>query len=149
LPCQDPRHVFVIPYLKKQTVHIVRSLHEILAEAKEAELNGNTAEATKLYERAIKQEPADERAYDRLMIIYRKEKDYGAELKVINKGIEAFQKLYQAKSKKIVGSDKEAVRLSNALIKSLGLKDKKGNDLIEHQPIAKWKKRREVVMKKL
>lgn len=144
----DPRHVFVI-LPGKTTVHIVRSLHEILAEAKDAELNGNISEATKLYERAVKQEPTDERAYNRLMIIYRKEKDYNAELKVINKGIEAFEKLYQAKSKKIIGSDKEAVRLSNALIKTLGLKDKKGNDLIEHEPIAKWKKRREIVRKKL
>jgi tetratricopeptide (TPR) repeat protein len=136
-------------FIQKKRMHIVRSLHEILAEAKDAELNGNTAEAVKLYERAVKQEPADERAYNRLMIIHRREKDYDAELKIINKGIDAFEKLYATRSKKIVGRDKEAVRLSNALIKSLGLKDKKGNELVQHEPIATWKKRREIVKKKL
>jgi tetratricopeptide (TPR) repeat protein len=130
-------------------VHIVRSLHELLNEAKLAEQNDDLTEAKKLYERAVKQEPTDERAYNRLMIIHRKEKDYEAELKVINKGIDAFEKLYQSRSKKVVGRDKEAVRISNALIKSLGLKDKKGNDLVQHEPIKTWKKRREVVMKKL
>jgi tetratricopeptide (TPR) repeat protein len=130
-------------------VHIVKSLHDLLADAKEAEQNEDLAEATKLYERAVKQAPVDERAYNRLMIIYRKEKDYEAELKTIDKGIDAFTNLYASKTKKIVGNDKEAIRLSNALAKSLGLKDKKGNDLIEHEPIATWKKRKAVVMKKL
>jgi tetratricopeptide (TPR) repeat protein len=134
---------------KNTLVHIVKSLHELLAEAKQAEQNEDISEATKLYERAIKQAPTDERAYNRLMIIYRKEKEYDAELKVIDKGIDAFTKLYQSKTKKVVGNDKEAVRLSNALIKSLGLKDKKGNDLIEHEPIATWKRRRAVVLKKI
>jgi tetratricopeptide (TPR) repeat protein len=134
---------------KNTLVHIVKSLHELLSEAKQAEQNEDISEATKLYERAIKQAPTDERAYNRLMIIYRKEKEYDAELKVIDKGIDAFTKLYQSKTKKVVGNDKEAVRLSNALIKSLGLKDKKGNDLIEHEPIATWKRRRAVVLKKI
>jgi tetratricopeptide (TPR) repeat protein len=134
---------------KNTLVHIVKSLHELLSEAKQAEQNEDISEATKLYERAIKQAPTDERAYNRLMIIYRKEKEYDAELKVIDKGIDSFTKLYQSKTKKVVGNDKEAVRLSNALIKSLGLKDKKGNDLIEHEPIATWKKRRAVVLKKI
>jgi tetratricopeptide (TPR) repeat protein len=134
---------------KNTLVHIVKSLHELLSEAKQAEQNEDISEATKLYERAIKQAPTDERAYNRLMIIYRKEKEYDAELKVIDKGIDAFTKLYQSKTKKVVGNDREAVRLSNALIKSLGLKDKKGNDLIEHEPIATWKKRRAVVLKKI
>jgi tetratricopeptide (TPR) repeat protein len=130
-------------------VHIVKSLHDLLADAKQAEQDEDLPEAIKLYERALKQAPTDERAYNRLMIIYRREKELKAELKVIDKGIDAFTKLYQAKSKKVVGNDKEAIRLSNALIKSLGLKDKKGNDLVEHEPIATWKKRRTVVQKKL
>jgi tetratricopeptide (TPR) repeat protein len=141
--------IILLSTLTKQNVHIVKSLHELMAEAKEAEMNENLQEAKKLYERAIKQAPTDERAYTRLMIIHRKEKDYHAEMKIIDKGIDAFTKLYQAKTKKVIGKDKEAVRLSNALIKSLGLKDKKGNDLIEHEPIATWKKRKEVVMKKI
>lgn len=130
-------------------MHIVKSLHDLLTEAKEAELNDDLPEAIKLYDRAVKQVPTDERAYNRLMVIYRKEKEYKLELKVIEKGIEVFAKLYQSKTKKVVGNDKEAVRLSNALIRSLGLKDKKGNDLIEHEPIATWKKRKEVVLKKI
>jgi tetratricopeptide (TPR) repeat protein len=130
-------------------VHIVKSLNDLLADAKAAEENENFAEAIKLYERAVKQSPTDERAYNRLMIIHRKEKDYDSELKIIDKGVDAFTKLYAAKTKKVVGNDKEAVRLSNALMKSLGLKDKKGNDLIEHEPIATWKKRRLLVLKKI
>jgi tetratricopeptide (TPR) repeat protein len=143
-----PGMLLLVPF-KKPIVHIVKSLHDLLADAKLAEENDDIPEAVKLYERAVKQAPTDERAYNRLMILYRKEKDHDAELKIIDKGIDAFTKLYQAKSKKVVGNDKEAVRLSNALIKSLGLKDKKGNDLVEHEPIATWKKRKAVVLKKI
>lgn len=46
--------------------------------------------AIKEYEKAIKADPLAEIAYDRLMILHRKEKDYKKELNLIDAGIKAF-----------------------------------------------------------
>jgi len=43
----------------------------------------------------LKKDPLHTDAYDRLMIIYRKEKDYKKELSVINSGIKVFEKFYK------------------------------------------------------
>jgi hypothetical protein len=59
------------------------------------------------------------------MIIYRKLYQFEDELRVINKGIKSFEDHHQKKSRKIIGKRQKAVQLSNALAKSLGLKDKK------------------------
>jgi tetratricopeptide (TPR) repeat protein len=129
-------------------MHVAKTYDELVDEAREAE-STDVDTAVKLYQRAIKQEPHDERAYDRLMIVYRKEKRYEEELDLINKGIKAYEEFFAERSKKIVGKNAKAVQISNALAKSLGLKDKKGKDHILKEPIASWVKRKEIVEKKL
>lgn len=130
-------------------MHIAKTYKELIAEAKEAEANNELQKAAKFYESAIKQEPHEEYPYDRLMVIYRKQKKYEEELKLIDKGIAAFENLYRKKSEKIVSKNKTAEKLSKSLAKSLGLTDKKGNDVYHLQPIEKWLKRKKVVEKKL
>ncbi|MFN2458215.1 MAG: hypothetical protein ABR502_08450 [Chitinophagaceae bacterium] len=130
-------------------LHVVKTFKELIASAKEGEDDNDLEKASKLYEQALKQEPLNENVYIRLMIIYRKQTEYEKELKLINKGIKAFEEFNKKKIQKIVGKDQKAIRLSNALAKSLGLKDKRGNELYHPEPIAKWIKRREIVEKKL
>lgn len=117
--------------------------------ARLAEQAGDLNKAIKLYEQNIRENYADEFAFERLMIIYRKQKEYKDELRVIKRGIELFEEsmrdhLKQSLSRHIDG--KKLEQISNAIMKKSGLK--KG-ELHFPDPIDKWIKRREIVEKKL
>lgn len=101
--------------------------------------------AIKDFEEIIKNDPLREKAYDRLMILYRKEKEYQRELKLINAGIKAFQTFYKSKK----SGSKKIAEISNKLNKSFGFTDKKGNAVYEAEPIARWKKRKITVEKRI
>jgi hypothetical protein len=116
--------------------------------AKEEEGKGNLKQAAKYYEAATKDERPDELPFNRLMIIYRKLKQYKDELRVINKGIKRFEEFYRKASAK-GGKGKKLSDLSEAFMKSSGLKDRKGNLVYQPEPIAKWSKRKLVVEKKI
>ena len=97
------------------------------------------------YQNIIKNNPNDQKAYERLMILYRQQKEYKKELQIINTAIKVFEKLFApAKSK-----GKKVNTISNQLNKALGLVDKKGNTLFEHAPLSTWRKRKEIVLKKI
>jgi hypothetical protein len=101
------------------------------------------AEAKDL-EVSVRKNP-NEKAYNRLMLIYRKLKEPGKELQVINSAI----KTYESKLKDRQPSyNKKVTALSKALRKATGLADPKGNNLYEPGDLAKWKKRKEALMKK-
>lgn len=131
------------------TLHVAKTYHELMTEAKEAEEKKELEQAAKLYERAIRLERHEDRAYDRLMIVYRRLTWYEEELKLIKKAISTFEEFYQKKSERIIGKNKTAERLSNALAKSLGQRGKKTEDLFFPEPIPKWIRRQKVVEKKL
>ena len=63
--------------------------------ANEAE-KSDTFSAIELYNQILKRDALQKHAYDRLMIIYRQEKNYKKELSVINSGIKTFEKFYKA-----------------------------------------------------
>ena len=123
----------------------VLSLKKTIEEANEAEEKKDTSVAIKDYEEAIKLNPLAEKAYDRLMIIYREEKDYKNELRIINAGIKSFENFYRSKK----SSSKKVAEISKMLNRSFGFTDKKGNAVYEPEPIARWKKRKAVVEKKI
>ena len=120
--------------------------HELFAAAKEKEAAGEWKEAIALYEKLIKLHPLEEKAYDRLMIAYRKLKEPRKELNAIKTGIDAFEELYK-KSKKT--PDKKVIQISRALQKATGLLDRKGESLYRPEPIGRWLKRKAVVEKQL
>jgi tetratricopeptide (TPR) repeat protein len=130
-------------------LNVVRSFTDLVKEAREAETNDDPEMAIKLYQKAIKMEPHNELPYNRLMILYRKQKQYKEELDLINKGIKAFEEFYQKRSEKLMGRHKRAAQLSNALAKSLGQKGKKLQASYLPEPIPTWGKRKELVEKKV
>ena len=115
--------------------------------AKEYEQGGELEKAALVYEKVVRESKVNEAAYDRLMIIYRKQKEYEKEAGVINKAIKEFETLYDHDARKNAG--KKVAALSKALNKLTGLVDKKGNKLHDPEPIARWKKRKELVDKRL
>jgi tetratricopeptide (TPR) repeat protein len=119
----------------------------LLKKAIELERNGELDEAASLYEKIIKADPHGEKAYNRLMIILRKQKEYKKELALINKGIKVFKDYYDPGSKK--SFNKKVEQISKALLKSTGLADKKGAPLFQKEPIGSWTRRKQIVEKKL
>ncbi len=121
------------------------SASERLSNAKALEAEGKYEKASAEYEKLLKIFPKDQFIYERLMILYRKQKDYKKEKATILAGIKVFSKLHQpAKS-----SNRKIASLSRALLKFTGLVDKNGNPVFEQQPIGKWKKRLDGLVKKL
>lgn len=119
------------------------------SEARQAEQDQNFDKAIKLYEENIREDYADEFAFERLMIIYRKQKDYEDELRVINRGIWVFEQNMQDHLKHSLGRHVDGQRLeqlSNAIIKTASSKK---DGLHFPDPVHKWMRRKEIVEKKL
>ena len=117
-----------------------------------AEAEGNTKRAVELYENSIKKGIADPFPFDRLLVIYRKQKKYKDELRVIMRGIEVFNGQLEEQQKQLLKRAKNTgvvKRLSKAFGKSSGLTDKKGNLTFLPGPLSKWLKRKKVVEQKL
>jgi tetratricopeptide (TPR) repeat protein len=127
-------------------VNAITTIKGMLIKAREGEEAGNIEEAISTYQKVIASDPVNEDAYERLMILYRKQKDYKKELGIIDKGLKAFEKLYKPKT---TGRLKKVAEISLKMAKSVGLVDKKGEATYEPEPIAKWKKRRLIVEKKM
>jgi len=99
------------------------------------------------YEKIIRDNRYNEKAYERLMIIYRKNKEYAKELKLIDAAVKAFSELYNKTVKR--KPDKKTIRLSKSLLKMTGLSDKKGNPLYQREPINKWLRRQSILVSKM
>ena len=129
-----------------------KAVEERNTAAHEAELAGDLERAAALYEENISLHIADQHSFDRLMIIYRKQKEYTKELQVIKKGIALFQEENKRPLKESVSARKDKaqlVRLSNAFMKGTGLVDKKGKESFFPEPVNKWIKRQAIVQKKI
>lgn len=120
---------------------------EWMQTAMQHEQEGSLEKAAAAYEKAIKLSKHNEQAYNRLMIVYRKLKDYEKEATVIRKAIREFETLYNRVPAK--SSGKKIEQLSKQLMKLTGLADKKGKLLYEPEPLGRWKKRKVVVDKRL
>src|SRR3982751_6701948 len=79
---------------RKKNEIVVPPKNDLPGLAKYMEEHNHPDEAAKLYEKLLKKESLRENNYNRLMMIYRRKKDYKNELRVINAGIKAFQDLY-------------------------------------------------------
>jgi len=126
--------------------HDELSIKEIISKAEEAEASGNNSLAIGLYNTAIKKDSLNIYPYDRVMKIFRQLKEYKKELAIINKGIKAFEQFYKSESKT---RSKKVSEISQKLNRSFGLTDKKGINVYDPEPIARWKKRKINVEKKV
>ena len=120
---------------------------ELFERAKEFEKKGRLDEAATLYQNIIKKSPTKERAYNRLMIIHRKKKEYKKEKETLDAGIKAFEQYYKAVTR--IPAKKSIETLSKGLLKATGLADQKGKLIYEREPLGRWKKRRKIVESKL
>lgn len=96
-----------------------------------------SAEATTL-EGVLKKDDLDQAAYNRLMIVYRKQKEYKKETALIKNAIAVYENFYK---KHQPPHTAKIASLSKALSISTGLATKKGKALYEPEPINTWRKR--------
>lgn len=121
-------------------------IHDLLLKAEEARKNKDSSIATGLYNEILKIDPLQIPAYNALMKIFRQEKAYKKEMKIINAAIKVYDKYYNDNSGKYL---KQVKMISEKLNKSFGFVDKQGAKLYYPEPIGKWQKRKEIVNKKL
>lgn len=119
---------------------------DLLAMARQAEAEGKVQDATELYRVLIRKNDLEAAYYSRLMILYRKQKDYRAEMDIIEKGMRVFDNYFRSRAERSIGNHKAQVRrLSAALLKKTGL----GAGQYLPEPLSTWKKRKEQVEKRL
>ena len=121
------------------------SLASWLAHAKHLE-SDSTELAIKEYKRIALANPTSEEAFNRLMILFRKQKQTKDEIYWIDKAIDNFQRRSQKQS---IRANSNIARLSRSIAHSTGLSDKKGNPLYLPPPLDKWHKRRELLKKRM
>ena len=122
------------------------SIADLTAKAVGEEKANKTSDAIELYTVLLRTDPLQVHAYDRLMILYRQQKNYKKELSIINTGIKVFDKFFKRQKGK---PSKKITELSEKLNKAFHLVDKKGNSLYMPEPLRRWQKRKETVEKKL
>ncbi|WP_313262026.1 hypothetical protein [Sphingobacterium sp.] len=128
---------------------IKKSKNELLREARSLELEGKTNDAIKGYGLVVSKDPLNAVAYNRLMILYRKLKDYRKELAIIKKAIRAYEKDIKKDQLTWKKAHNESARLSLSLAKSMGLLNDKGLPIYEEPHILTWRKRLDTVQKKI
>ncbi|MFT3680154.1 MAG: hypothetical protein QM791_07760 [Ferruginibacter sp.] len=131
-----------------KAVHINKSAEQsfmdLLKEARSHETSKEVKKAAELYQRCIRLRPGREICYNRLMILYRKQKMYKKEVAVLRAGIKYFSNLYKGRAK----ANKQIRTLSNNILKSTGLLTSKGENIFEHEPVKKWKQRLQLLQEK-
>lgn len=127
----------------------ILSTTESVKKAEDLIKNKEWNAASEIYEELNKRLPAHERFYERLMMLYRRMKLPEKELNIINKGIKNISAAFHERGDKLFGKNASVKRISNSLMKSLGLKNSNGKHLFEPDKVVAWKKRRELVLKKL
>lgn len=123
------------------------SFAELMATARQMEMEGSMPDAERIYLRMIESDTLNVEAYNRLLVIYRKQKAYRKELAMVNKAIKTYEENFLQKQKKWVAANKKAARISRLLAKGLGLINKKGLPLRQDRQLSNWHKRKSNLLK--
>jgi hypothetical protein len=110
------------------------------------------AENIDLYLQQTETGTTDPFPYDRLMIYYRKQKEYKKELQLINRALKVFGDHLKEQASHVLSTARSSStikRLSEKISKSAGLIDKKGNPTYLPEPLSRWTKRKKTVEQKI
>ena len=125
--------------------------NDLMAQAREQEQQGNLAEAAALYEKVIAKDALNGQAINRLLVMYRKLKQYRKEMQLLNAAIKA--NMGKVKQQQTEWSKKhpKAARASRSLLLSLGTKTRRTAAMPQYEEpiVSTWRKRKENLAKKL
>lgn len=123
--------------------------NDLMAHARQYEQEDKLEEAAVEYEKIVAGNPLDEIAIQRLLVIYRKLKQYRKEMQLLNASIKA--NTAKAKEMQNTWSKKhpKAARASRSLLQSLSGKKLTAAPAYEEKMITTWRKRKENLAKKM
>lgn len=123
---------------------------DLTALARQQEQEGNLEEAVALYEKVVAKDALNELAIQRLLILYRKLKQYRKEMQLLNASLKANAGRLQQQQTAWSKQHPKAARTSKQLLKTLGSgRSKNALPAYEDPIIATWRKRKENLTKKL
>lgn len=131
---------------------MVKHLHvydEKIEAARKLEKEHDLEKAEKAYLKIIAETPNGYEAYNRLLVIYRKQKAYRKELSIVNKAIKAFENEQKENQKNWMKENRVAAKLSKSLALKLGVLNKNGLPVNKDPVVERWLKRKAVINKRL
>ena len=123
---------------------------EHLARAKSLESEGEIDEAMEVYQQVLRNDPLNETAIGRLLVLYRRQKEYKKELALLKAAIGAYEAGQLAAQEAWRKKHQKAARISLSLARKLGGGGaKKGAAIYDDRLVTTWRKRKAAVMKRL
>jgi uncharacterized protein YciI len=96
------------------------NIREMIARGRQLEQAGQLAEAAVAYQKVVNDDGANQEAVGRLLILYRKLKEYGKELAVINGTLAAYKQRDKALQEKWIKDHPNAAGAGKAIFRTLG-----------------------------
>ncbi len=125
------------------------SLKELIEQGLSLEKEGKFKEAIQSYSAAIKRAPTYSAAYNRLMILFRRQKEYNKEIDLINQALQSYEQEIVNDRQQWEKDHSGSADISLKLAKSMGLINEKGLPVHEDPQVLAWRKRLETAQKKL
>ena len=109
--------------------------------ALELEKSGDTGAAMKLYQKATTTDPANQHAWNRMMILHRKTRSKEDEVKLIKLAITSYQDALHSKQEEWAKQHSEKAESTRELAQVLGLLEPTGLPKNDDTTIEKWQTR--------
>lgn len=126
---------------------VIKGNGQLFAEGQRFERAGQLEDAAAAYQRVVDTDPRNQEVVARLLVVYRRLKDYGGELAVIDAALEAIAERDQAAQDKWIAAHPEAAQVGKAFLRKLG-----GQSVTTYGTgplVERWLKRKALVQKKI
>ena len=125
------------------------TIGEKISRADQLEKAGQLSDAAAIYQKLFNNDPASQQVIDRLLIIYRKLKDYKSELSVLDAAIAAYRQRQKNVKEKWIQSHPQAATVGRSMLRQLEKADNAVIGLGEDPAVARWMKRKDLVTSRL
>lgn len=98
----------------------VKNSGRALADARQLEQAGKPEEAAAVYQQIVDADPVNQEAVERLLVIYRRQKEYKNELAVIEGALAAYAARDKANQEKWISAHPGAAKVGRQFLRSLG-----------------------------
>lgn len=126
-----------------------KSFRDRVAKARQLEQDGQFTEAAGIYQQLFDADPRNQEVLDRLLVIYRKQKEYRKELKVIDAAIAAFEQQEKAFRDKWLKAHPKAASAGRSILRQLERGGGEAYAQGEDPVVSRWRKRRALVEKRI
>jgi uncharacterized protein YciI len=128
---------------------LTKSIPGQIEEARRLEKQGQLADAAAIYQKVFSDDPANREVIGRLLILYRKLKEYKKELAVINGAIAAVEQRDKAAQDKWIREHPKAAGAGRSILRQLKLSGDKTAPFGADPVVNAWIKRKTFVMNRI